>query len=236
MSGRLNVEYVLNGLESLFPNANLLLNLNPFFLVDLSDSSRLDDYLLVELVDFCVDNAMAHCFDDPLLNIIFIDIKQFCNLLECLFSLLTNVFLNVANLNVLLFQNCFFFGDLLLLEQFVKFFNLCLKLLNVLLKEKIDKLKQLFGLLCELLNSIKEEDLFEVESLWTLDCRDDQSFNMLLFVLVNLFFVLCVCVNELNSFHVNLERTWRVVGVFKCFSANDVKIVTLFFCQLPFLW
>lgn len=92
------------------------MDLQPLVLVDLTHSRCLDDDLLVELVDLGIHNAMAHGFNDPLLNIILIDIKKLGHFLERLLALLTySCFLDAANLDVLLLQNSLLFLNTCLL-------------------------------------------------------------------------------------------------------------------------
>lgn len=190
----------------MLPDANLLLDFQPLRFIDLSYRRRLDNDLLIELVNLGIDDAMAHGFDDPLLNVVFFNIEQLCNLLESLLALLPDVLLDATNLNVLLLQNSLLLGNLLLLQQLVLFRNLCLELLNVFLQEQINECQQLFALLTELLNGIDLEDLLEVECVWTPDSINNQSLNMLLLALIHFFLVLVGSgVNKLGCIHVHLE-------------------------------
>lgn len=128
-----NIKDVLDCKEALLPNTDLFLDLDPLILVNLPDCGSFDEDFIVELVNFGIDDPVAHSLDDPFLNIVLIDIEQLSNLLEGHFSLLIRVTLNATNLNVLLLQNSFFCADLFLFKKLALFCNFRLKLLNVFL-------------------------------------------------------------------------------------------------------
>lgn len=201
-----NGEHVLDGLEPLLPGANLLLNLDPLGLVDLAHRCRLDDDLLVQLVDLGVDDTMTHGLNDPLLDVVLGNVQQLGNLLECFFALLSYVFLDAANLNILLLQNGLLFGDTLFLKKFVEFFDLGLELLDVLLQEQVDEVEQLLALLAAELDRFNKQNLFEIERVRTLDGVYDQAIDVCLLRLVDLLlFLSSANVHDPCGLHVDLE-------------------------------
>ena len=71
-----HVEHVVHPLEALFPLPDFSMNCLPFFCSNLTHHVRLDDNFFVELVDLCIDDLGLDGFDGPLLNIVFVNLKQ----------------------------------------------------------------------------------------------------------------------------------------------------------------
>lgn len=230
----LYLQDLLDCLEALLPGLDLRPDSEPLFLVDMADHGVLDDHLLVELVHLRVDDAVAHCLNDPFFDVVLVNVEQLGDLCKRLLLLLSSFLADTANLYVLLLENGLFHRYLLLLKKLLHLADLALELQDVLLHVEVHHLEKLFRLLAKLLHRVEQKNLLEIDGLWTLDGIDDQSFRMLLPALVRLL-VLAAGVDELESFHVDLERASAISGLLEGLSARNVQLIPLVLREFPIL-